>query len=436
MRVRTVFGFSLFAIMASTALAGAETITVATVNNDDMIIMQKLSPQWEKATGNKVNWVVLEENTLRQRVTTDIATKGGQFDIVTIGAYETPIWGKRGWLTKLDDFGTDYDYSDLLGPVRSGLSLSASLYAAPFYAESSFTMYRKDLFQQAGLTMPEQPTWDQIAQLADKLTDKSREQYGICLRGKPGWGENMGLITTMVNTFGGRWFDMQWRPQLTTEPWEKAVSFYVNLLRRDGPPGAPSNGFNENQSLFASGHCAIWVDATSAAGRLYNKTTSKVGDDLAFAQAPTEVTPHGAAWFWAWSLAIPSTTQKEATAKSFVKWATSKAYVKLVAENNGWVAAPPGTRKSTYDNPDYQKAAPFASMVLKAIMSADPTKPTEEPVPYTGVQFVAIPEFQVIGTDVGQDLSSALSGQKSVKDALSEAQRSTERTMKQAGYIK
>src|SRR5579875_3744747 len=269
-------GAALFA--GSAGAASAATITIATVNNSDMIIMQRLSSKWEQATGNKINWVVLEENVLRQRVTTDIATKGGQFDVITIGAYETPIWGKLGWLTKLDDFGADYDYDDLLAPVRNGLTVNGSLYAVPFYAESSFTLYRKDLFEKAGLTMPEKPTWDQIAQFADKLTDKSKDQYGICLRGKPGWGENMGLISTMANTFGGQWFNMKWEPQLTSEPWEKAVSFYVDLLHRDGPPGAPSNGFNENQSLFAAGHCAIWVDATSAAGRLYNKATSKVGD--------------------------------------------------------------------------------------------------------------------------------------------------------------
>lgn len=427
---------SIAALLAGTALVRAETITVATVNNDDMIVMQKLSSEWEKATDNKVNWVVLEENTLRQRVTTDIGTHGGTFDVVTIGAYETPIWAKQGWLTKLDDFGTDYDYDDLIPTVRNGLTVNGSLYAVPFYAESSFTLYRKDLFEQAGLKMPEQPKWDDIAQFADKLSDKSKDQYGICLRGKPGWGENMGLITTIANSFGGRWFDEKWNPQLTTEPWEKAAKFYVDLLRKDGPPGAPSNGFNENQALFAAGHCAIWVDATSAAGRLYNKSTSKVGDVLAFAQPPMEVTTKGAGWFWAWSLAIPSSTKQEAAAKSFVKWATSKDYVKLVAQNSGWVAAPPGTRKSTYESPEYQKAAPFADMVYKSLMSADPTKPTMDPVPYVGIQFVTIPEFQGIGTTVGQDMAAAVSGQKSVADALAEGQRSTERTMKQAGYPK
>jgi sorbitol/mannitol transport system substrate-binding protein len=125
----------------------AATITVATVNNGDMIIMQRLSPQWEKATGNKINWVVLEENVLRERVTTDIATKGGEFDVITIGAYETPIWGKLGWLAPLNGFDKSYDYADIFPSLRNGLSVKGMLYAAPFYAESSFTMYRSDLFK-------------------------------------------------------------------------------------------------------------------------------------------------------------------------------------------------------------------------------------------------------------------------------------------------
>ena len=416
--------------------ASAETLTIATVNNSDMIIMQKLSPQWEKATGNKLNWVVLEENVLRQRVTTDIATKSGAFDILTIGAYEAPIWGKAGWLASEDDLGDGYDYADIFPGVKAGLSSGGKLYAVPFYAESSFTMYRKDLFAAAGLTMPEQPTYAQIKEFADKLTDKSKQQYGICLRGKPGWGENMAFLGTLVNTYGGRWFDMDWKPQLTSQPWKDAINFYVDLMKADGPTGATSNGFNENQALFATGHCAIWIDATSAAGRIFDPKQSQVADKTAFAKAPIAVTPKGAGWMWSWALAVPASSKKVAAAKSFLSWATSKEYVKLVGETEGWVAAPPGTRKSTYDSPEYQKAAPFADPALQAILTADPAHPTKGPVPYTGVQFVAIPEFQAIGTTTGQAIAAALSGQQTVDAALKSADDDALQAMQQAGYIK
>jgi sorbitol/mannitol transport system substrate-binding protein len=416
-------------------VASAEDLTIATVNNEDMIIMQKLSSKWEQQTGNKINWVILEENVLRQKVTTDIATKGGSYDIITIGAYETPIWGKKGWLTELDGF-KDYDYDDLLAPVKAGLSADGKLFAVPFYAESSFTMYRKDLFEKAGLTMPEHPTYDQIKQFADKLTDKANGTYGICLRGKAGWGENMAFLGTLVNTYGGRWFDMDWKPQLTSEPWKAAISYYIDLMKADGPPGVVGNGFNENQALFAGGKCAMWIDATSAAGRVSNPKESHVADKIGFTASPTAVTPNGSAWAWSWALAIPTSSKKEAAAKDFVRWATSKDYIKLVGETEGWVAAPPGTRKSTYDNPEYQKAAPFASIVMNAILAADPTHATKDPVPYTGVQFVAIPEFQGIGTSVGQSIATALVGSESVTDALQKSQASTTATMTKAGYIK
>lgn len=435
-KITFILSASVACLALAAGVAGAEELTIATVNNGDMIIMQKLSPEWEKETGNKLNWVVLEENVLRQKVTTDIATKSGQYDILTIGGYEAPIWGKQGWLEPLDDLGDDYDYGDLLAPIKTGLTVDGKLYAVPFYTESSFTLYRKDLFDAAGLKMPEQPTYDQIREFAEKLTDKSKEQYGLCLRGKPGWGENMAFLGTMINTYGGRWFDMDWKPQINSEPWKKAVTDYVDLLTKYGPPGVTSNGFNENQALFSTGHCAMWIDATSAAGRVYDPKQSQVADKTAFTRAPVNVTPNGSSWSWSWNLAIPATSTKAEAAKSFIKWATSKQYVKTVGEKEGWVAVPPGTRKSTYDLPEYQKAAPFADTVLKAILSADPSKPTKDPVPYTGVQFVAIPEFQGIGTIVGQQISAALAGQQTVDAALDNAQKQVERDIKKAGYPK
>ena len=422
-------------LAGSAGAASAATITIATVNNSQMVVMQRLSPQWEKATGNHINWVVLEENVLRQKVTTDISTKGGQFDVLTIGSYETPIWGKLGWLETVDDFPASYDYNDVFPSVRGALSVSNHLYAVPFYAESSFTYYRKDLFEAAGLKMPAQPNYSEIKQFADKLTDKSKQQYGICLRGKPGWGENMAFLDTLVNTFGGQWFDMKWHPQLTSKAWHDAVTYYVDLMHRDGPPGASSNGFNENQGLFSTGHCAMWIDATSGAGYIFDKSTSTVFDKTDFTAAPIEKTPNGSHWFWSWALAIPKTSHNAATAKSFLAWATSKEYIDLVGKTDGWTVVPPGTRQSTYANPAYIQAAPFAKTVEAAISSADLAHPTLDPVPYTGIQYVAIPEFQAMGTQVGQLVGAALAGSMTVDEALKQAQASVTSTMQQAGYI-
>ena len=433
--IRKLLGTSVcLGLMAGLATAAtAEEITIATVNNGDMIIMQELSSKWEDQTGNTINWVVLEENVLRQRVTTDIATGGGQYDILTIGSYEAPIWGKQGWLTPMDGI-EGYNYDDLIPAVKAGLSSDGTLYAMPFYAESSFTMYRKDLFEAAGLTMPEKPTYEEIKGFAEKLTDKGKEQYGICLRGKPGWGENMAFFGTLVNTNGGRWFDENWVPQLDQQPWKDALNYYLDIMNNYGPPGATSNGYNENQALFQTGHCAMWIDATSAAGRVFDPSQSQVADQVGFTSAPHASVEKGNAWFWAWSLAVPASSQHVDVAKDFIAWATSEDYINLVGAEKGWVAVPPGTRSSTYANQNYIDAAPFAETVLKSIEAADPSNATADPVPYTGIQYVAIPEFQGLGTVVGQNISAALAGSMSAEDALSQSQAEAVAEMRDAGY--
>ncbi|WP_282608598.1 sugar ABC transporter substrate-binding protein [Pelagibius sp. Alg239-R121] len=427
--------------LAMTSLAAsyalAETLTIATVNNSDMIIMQELSSKWEEQSGHTLDWVVLEENVLRQRVTTDIATNGGSFDVITIGAYEAPIWGAQDWLKPLDDLGDAYNYDDIYEPIRNGLSANGSLYAVPFYAESSFTFYRKDLFDAASIKVGDaQITYEEFAEIVAKVHAPDKGIYGTCQRGKAGWGENMAFVGPMVNAFGGKWFDMDWQPQLESDEWKSAVNYYVDLMNNYGPPGASSNGHNENRALFADGKCATWVDATSAAGYIFNPDQSSVADKTDFFQAPKQVTDKGTGWFWAWALAVPASSTKEAAAKDFLAWATSADYVKLVGETKGWVAAPPGTRKSTYENQAYLDAAPFAATVEKSILAANPADATRDPVPYTGVQFVAIPEFQGIGNYVGQQISAALAGQQTVDEALANSQRFALREMTKAGYIK
>ncbi len=431
-------GLALAVIGVAGASQAATELVIATVNNGHMIEMQKLTPFFEKANPDiKLKWVTLEEGTLRQRVTTDIATKGGQFDVMTIGLYEAPIWSKKGWLKPI---ATDaaYDVDDLLPAIRSGLSHEGKLYAAPFYGESSMLMYRKDLADKLGVKFSDQPTWAEVKAFADKAGDPKAGVYGMCLRGKPGWGDNMAFLSTLVNTYGGQWFDMAWKPQLDTKPWQEAISFYVDLMKKDGPPGASANSFNENLALFSEGKCAAWVDATIAASFISDPKQSKVADKVAFAQAPVAVTPKGANWLWSWNLAIPASSSKNEAAQKFIRWATSKDYIQLVAKEAGWAAVPTGTRKSTYANPEFQKVARFAAAELKAIESANPN-PGENTLPkspYAGVQYAAIPEFQAIGVGVGQQMSAALAGKVTVEQALKTSQTLAERDMKKAGYYK
>ncbi|MCK0096032.1 sugar ABC transporter substrate-binding protein [Yoonia sp. F2084L] len=426
---------ALSLITASGAFADGHsaTITIATVNNGDMIRMQGYTDQFTAETGIAVEWVTLEENVLRQRVTTDITTNGGQFDIMTIGMYETPIWGANDWLVPLNDLSAEYDVDDILPAMRNGLSYDGTLYAAPFYGESSMVMYRTDLMEAAGLEMPDAPTWQFIREAAAAMDDPANEINGICLRGKAGWGEGGAFITVTGNSFGARWFDEEWNAQFDQPEWADALNFYVNLMNDYGPEGYATNGFNENLSLFNQGKCGMWIDATVAAS-FVTGDDSTVADSVGFALAPNaEGVEKRANWLWAWALAIPAGTQQEAEAKQFIEWATGKEYIELVAANEGWANVPPGARTSLYETPEYQEV-PFAQMTLDSINAADPTNPTVDPVPYVGIQFVAIPEFAGMATEVSQEFSAAYAGQQTVEEALAKAQAITNEVMEAAGY--
>ncbi|MCR8825818.1 ABC transporter substrate-binding protein [Pseudosulfitobacter koreensis] len=439
MNFKTAFcAASAIALVAGTgayADGHATTLTIATVNNGDMVRMQGLTEDFTAANPDiTLEWVTLEENVLRQRVTQDIAANGGQFDVMTIGTYEVPIWAAQNWLVSLNDLPAEWDADDILPAMRGGLTVDGELYAAPFYGESSMVMYRKDLMEAAGLEMPDAPTWDEIKAAAAAMTDKDAEVYGICLRGKAGWGENMAFLSAMANSYGARWFDEEWTPQFDTDAWKATLTDYLDLMNNYGPPGASTNGFNENLSLFQQGKCGMWIDATVAASFVTNPQDSTVADQVGFALAPDKGLGKRGNWLWAWSLAIPAGSDSVDAAKKFVAWATSKEYTALVAENEGWANVPPGTRISLYENENYTSAAPFADMTLNSINSADPTNPTVDPVPYTGVQFVAIPEFAGIATQVGQEFSAALAGQQTAEEALAKAQALTTDEMEAAGY--
>ncbi len=416
---------------SQTSSSSTITLTVGTVNNSQMVQMEQLTKQtFQKDHPNiKVNFVTLPENDLRSKVTQDVATNAGKFDIATIGSYETPIWAHNGWLQDLSSYfdkmsATDksnYNYDDLLKPIMSTLSYHNHPYSLPFYGESSMMMYNKQIFAAHNVTMPDHPTWDQISQLAQKLNDPAHGTAGLVLRGQSGWGMNMAPLDTMINTYGGSWFDANWKPQLSTPPVEKAVTTYVNLLHNYGEPGASTAGWEECLSLMSQGKAAMFYDATSLAGVLETPSQSKVAGNVGYAYAPTAVTENGSRWLWAWSLGIINTSRNKNAAFQFLSWATSSQYLNLAGKTFGWANVPPGTRTSIYQNPEYQKAAPFAKVALDSINTATPDHPTLNPVPYHGVQYVGIPQFESAGQQVSENISAVVAGKMTVAQALQQS---------------
>jgi sorbitol/mannitol transport system substrate-binding protein len=410
---------------SSSSTAG--TITVAVVSNP--LITGQMIPLtqsvFEKQNpGITVKYATYTEGDLRAAIEKDVATHSNAFNVIMIGPYETPLFARNGWLTDLSTqyIASDpsYDAGDLLPPIAKALSYKGDLYAVPFYGESSMVFYNKTLFAQAGLTMPLHPTWQQIQTFAAKLNQPGK-QSGICLRGLAGWGDNMAALDTVVNTFGGQWFDMNWKPQLTSPAFESATNFYVNLVRNYGEPGASNDSFNQLLTLYGQGKCAMWYDATVAATSIAT-TYPSVAAQTGYAFAPVDKTA-SSGWLWTWSLGIPQGAANAGAAWKFVSWATSKDYDSLVASKYGWAAVPPGTRTSLYSNASYLAAAKaFAPITIQSIDGTDPTHPTLNPVPYVGIQYVDIPQFESLGVTVGQQIAGAIAGTESVSQALSASQ--------------
>ncbi len=409
----------------------AKSINVLMVGNPQMVDIQKLTADsFTKDTGIKVNYTVLPENELRDKVTQDVATEAGQYDVATVGAYEVPIWAKNGWLHELGSYAdadSNFDKADLLKPMVQSLSgEDQKLYGLPFYGESSFLMYRKDIFASKGITMPERPTWQQVADMAAKVDGAVPGMKGICLRGLPGWGEQGAALTTVVNTFGGTWFTKDWQAQVNAPEFTEATNFYVNLIKAHGEPGASQAGFTECLNAMSQSKVAMWYDATSAAGSLEDPKVSKVAGKVGYVFAPVNKTKVSG-WLWTWAWAMPKTTKKADDASKFMLWASSKDYEQLVGQKLGWSRIPAGKRASTYQIPEYKKsAAAFGDMTLKSIEEVDPTNPGVQPRPTIGIQFVDIPEFQDLGTKVTQDIAAAIAGRGTVEQALAKGQKLAE----------
>lgn len=415
---------------AGGAGSGGDSVNVLMVNNPQMVELQKLTAEhFTEDTGIKVNFTVLPENDVRDKISQDFANQAGQYDVATLSNYEIPIYARNGWLKEMDSYVADdpgYDQRDVLEPMRRSLTGDdGKLYGQPFYGESSFLMYRKDVFEREGLTMPARPTWRQVAGLAARLDGAEPGMKGICLRGLPGWGEVMAPLTTVVNTFGGTWFDEDWNARLDSPEWQKATKFYVDLVREHGESGAPQAGFAECLNNMTQGKVAMWYDATSAAGSL-EATGSPVKGKVGYAPAPVERT-ESSGWLYTWAWGIQDASRNPDNAWKFVSWASSKEYEQLVGDEIGWSNIPAGKRASTYADPDYRaEAAAFQEMTKEAIEQARPDDPGVQPRPAPGIQFVGIPEFTDLGTRVSQEISAAIAGRQSVESALRKSQQLAE----------
>ena len=335
MRAATLAAGALCVALSASACAGAgggnsagdpNSINVLMVNNPQMEDLQRLTADnFTKETGIKVNYTILPENDVRAKISQEFSSQAGQYDVASLSNYEIPFYSANGWLAPLDKVAQDpaFDQDDILPAYTASLTgTDGKLYGEPFYGESSFLMYRKDILEAKGLAMPEKPTWDEVADIAAKVDGAAPGMKGICLRGQPGWGQVFAPLTTVVNTFGGTWFDKDWNAQVNSPEFTAATEFYTKLVREHGEAGAAQAGFTECLNNMSQSKVAMWYDATSAAGAL-EADASPVKGKIGYAQAPVKETK-SSGWLWTWSWAMQAASKKQDAAEKFIAWASSE----------------------------------------------------------------------------------------------------------------
>jgi sorbitol/mannitol transport system substrate-binding protein len=438
-------------LISAAAFAGAKkeassgvTITVASVNNPDMVIMEELSAKFTEQTGIKVNFTILSENEIRSKITQDVALGGGQFDLVTLGTSDTATYLDNGWALNLDTLfaampageRAAYDLDDIFGSVRDSMTSAAKggLAGLPFYSESTMVFYNKDIFAAKGLTMPVNPTWDDIYNLAVKANDPAQGICGIAFRGLPGYGQNMYIFGVLVNSFGAQYYDMNWNAKFNTPEMRNALEYYKKLIKDAGEPSPTTSGYTECLNLMASGKAAMWYDATVSAGTMANSPDSQVKGKIGYAISPVAVKTKNTGTIGGWGISVTAGTKYPTEAFKFLTWCTSKEYIRLVGETKGWKLAPSGTRKSTYSIPQYQAECDFAEITRDSILAVDYAQPAINPTPYTGNSLPNLPEYSSWGEACAQELAAYIADQRTVEQVMQNCQRILEDAAVEGGY--
>ena len=278
--------------------------------------------------------------------------------------------------------------------------------------------------------MPAQPTWPQVAEFAARLDQGEGQRRGICLRGKPGWGEVIAPLDTVINTFGGRWFDPEWRRAADLPGVAPGREFYVDLVARHGEPGAATRPASPSARPVRPGPGRHVVRRDVGRQHRRGPAESTVAGQIGYAPAPV-VTTHTSGWLYSWSLAIPETSAAQGRGVEVRvlddEQALHRARRQRPRSGGPRCRRAPASRR-TRSRSTSRCRAPTASRSCRACSGRTRSSRPCEPVPYTGMQFVRIPEFQDLGTRVASR-SSRPSPARSPWTRRSNSPRTTRRSV-------
>jgi len=301
------------------AFGQAKEIRVLLANPPYGDLLKAAIPEFEQATGIKVNVESLQESQLTQKLTTEFATGSSSVDVfMTRPLQEGKMFYKNGWYAPLPS----YDFADFPKSAMGVATFGSKAYLVPIVTEWQVLYYRKDLFKAAGLSVPWNLT--DLENAAKKL--KVGDVAGFASRGKGAAAVTQ--LSTYVYNYGGRYLD-QGKAVFDSKEALEAIRFYGKMLSAYGPQGVTSMSWENIMPLFQAGKVAMWTDASVFYGQIVDPAKSQVpADSVGIANVPAG--PKGQSPFIvvSWGMAIAKKAKNMDGAQRFLAWATSKDLAK------------------------------------------------------------------------------------------------------------
>lgn len=323
-----------------------KNITLVTANHPWNDAIKPLIPEFEAATGMKVNVQSFFEDQLTQKLTVQFTSGSATPDVFMYRPLqEGKLFYKNGWVSPLDEYpqkDASYDFADFSKSAVGSVTVDGKLAGIPIITEQEILYYRKDLLQKAGIAVPK--TIDELVAAVKQLHDPKNEMYGFVARGQ------RSPLVTQVSSFlysEGADFSQGDKATINTPEAIKAFTTYGTLLKDYGPPGVLNMSWPQAFGIFAQGKVAFLTDANSLYKNLTDAEKSKVADQVGFAVFPGGKAGSKPYNITSWGLAMNSKSANKDAAWEFMKWATSKEIVLKTQQKGN-----PGARASVWDNPE------------------------------------------------------------------------------------
>jgi len=424
-------GLVVLVVFAVTSLVYAQgmpykgvriTVALRSLPETDFIV-SKLA-EFKMMTGINVQIVTYPEQQLREREVIDVSTGAGAYDVLAIDSVFIPEFAKAGWITPLEPYlDPEYNVEDISAFVRGLLSYEGKIYAGPVYSEATQLMYRKDLFEEAGLAPPQ--TMEEYEEYAKKFT-RPPDLFGVAMRGLRGNGMNIYIWSEWLWSYGGKYFDENWNPVFNSPEGVLATENYAKLLQNYGPPGVATYGWDDVQNAFTSGKVAMIIDATNFYTRIEDPTKSAIAGKIGYAVVPAGPAgrfPGNYSLGFAISAVGAKTEAERGAAAEFIKWATSQDIELGKALQANIISV---TRDSVFNDPAFQ--AKFGGdWLTSTVESFKITDPGYRPL---------IEEWREIGDRLGIAVENVIAGIQPVQEALNEAALYAAEVLMRTGKLK